>query len=77
MMMVNAGRGLAAARLGTVALLKGEFSLLPDVWSESELTYGNRWCGKGKDYCTAPDCQINYGTGCDAVWTTLSTLVRL
>ncbi|KAL8387889.1 hypothetical protein RB595_009601 [Gaeumannomyces hyphopodioides] len=24
------------------------------------------WCGKGKDYCAAPDCQINYGPGCDA-----------
>ncbi|KAK1777790.1 hypothetical protein QBC45DRAFT_179572 [Copromyces sp. CBS 386.78] len=23
------------------------------------------WCGVGKDYCTAPDCQINYGPGCD------------
>jgi hypothetical protein len=24
-----------------------------------------RWCGKAKDYCSAPDCQINYGSGCD------------
>ncbi|KAI1824409.1 carbohydrate-binding module family 18 [Xylaria intraflava] len=23
------------------------------------------WCGKGVDYCSAPDCQINYGPGCD------------
>ncbi|OIW34073.1 glycoside hydrolase/deacetylase [Coniochaeta ligniaria NRRL 30616] len=23
------------------------------------------WCGKGSDYCTSPDCQINYGPGCD------------
>ncbi|KAK4227694.1 hypothetical protein QBC38DRAFT_363624 [Podospora fimiseda] len=23
------------------------------------------WCGKGGDYCTAPDCQISYGSGCD------------
>lgn len=23
------------------------------------------WCGKSKDYCAAPDCQINYGSGCD------------
>ncbi|KAK3505136.1 glycoside hydrolase/deacetylase [Neurospora crassa] len=23
------------------------------------------WCGVGEDYCTAPDCQINYGPGCD------------
>ncbi|KAK4163498.1 hypothetical protein QBC43DRAFT_319744 [Cladorrhinum sp. PSN259] len=23
------------------------------------------WCGKGEEYCTAPDCQINYGSGCD------------
>lgn len=26
-----------------------------------------RWCGKGLDYCSAPDCQLNYGTGCDGV----------
>ncbi|KAH6636567.1 hypothetical protein F5144DRAFT_184649 [Chaetomium tenue] len=24
------------------------------------------WCGRGLDYCSAPDCQINYGAGCDA-----------
>lgn len=24
-----------------------------------------RWCGQGTDYCTAPDCQINYGPACD------------
>ncbi|KAH6850175.1 hypothetical protein B0I37DRAFT_107019 [Chaetomium sp. MPI-CAGE-AT-0009] len=24
------------------------------------------WCGRGAEYCSAPDCQINYGTGCDA-----------
>ncbi|KAK8092084.1 polysaccharide deacetylase [Apiospora hydei] len=23
------------------------------------------WCGSGLDYCTAPDCQLNYGPGCD------------
>ncbi|KAK8022208.1 peptidoglycan-N-acetylglucosamine deacetylase [Apiospora rasikravindrae] len=23
------------------------------------------WCGLGLDYCTAPDCQLNYGPGCD------------
>ncbi|KAI0022011.1 carbohydrate-binding module family 18 [Xylariomycetidae sp. FL0641] len=23
------------------------------------------WCGLDVDYCTAPDCQINYGSGCD------------
>lgn len=23
------------------------------------------WCGKGLQYCSAPDCQINYATGCD------------
>ncbi|KAK2017732.1 glycoside hydrolase/deacetylase [Colletotrichum eremochloae] len=23
------------------------------------------WCGKGPDYCSAPDCQINYGPACD------------
>lgn len=25
------------------------------------------WCGTTSDYCSSPDCQINYGTGCDAV----------
>ncbi|KAL2164484.1 hypothetical protein VTH06DRAFT_3700 [Thermothelomyces fergusii] len=24
------------------------------------------WCGRGIEYCMAPDCQINYSTGCDA-----------
>ncbi|KAF1911729.1 hypothetical protein BDU57DRAFT_84887 [Ampelomyces quisqualis] len=24
------------------------------------------WCGNTNDYCAAPDCQINYGPGCDA-----------
>ncbi|KAL2258723.1 hypothetical protein VTK26DRAFT_7855 [Humicola hyalothermophila] len=24
------------------------------------------WCGRGIDYCIAPDCQIDYGPGCDA-----------
>ncbi|KAK2070317.1 hypothetical protein P8C59_004820 [Phyllachora maydis] len=24
------------------------------------------WCGTTSDYCSSPDCQINYGTGCDA-----------
>ncbi|KAI1268517.1 carbohydrate esterase family 4 protein [Xylariaceae sp. FL1019] len=23
------------------------------------------WCGLGEEYCTSPDCQINYGPGCD------------
>ncbi|KAK8848875.1 carbohydrate-binding module family 18 [Apiospora arundinis] len=23
------------------------------------------WCGLDADYCTAPDCQLNYGPGCD------------
>jgi hypothetical protein len=23
------------------------------------------WCGISDDYCMAPDCQINYGSGCD------------
>lgn len=27
----------------------------------------HRWCGKGIYYCSAPDCQINYGSGCDGV----------
>ncbi|KAF2638126.1 glycoside hydrolase/deacetylase [Massarina eburnea CBS 473.64] len=24
------------------------------------------WCGNTEEYCTAPDCLIDYGTGCDA-----------
>ncbi|KAI0533483.1 carbohydrate esterase family 4 protein [Xylaria digitata] len=23
------------------------------------------YCGKGADYCESPDCQLNYGSGCD------------
>ena len=23
------------------------------------------WCGNTPEYCNAPDCQINYGPGCD------------
>ncbi|KAI1815877.1 carbohydrate esterase family 4 protein [Poronia punctata] len=23
------------------------------------------WCGQGREYCESPDCQINYGPGCD------------
>ncbi len=23
------------------------------------------WCGLGLDYCLSPDCQLNYGSGCD------------
>ncbi|KAL5887568.1 hypothetical protein ACKVWC_002854 [Pyricularia oryzae] len=25
------------------------------------------WCGNTPAYCNAPDCQINYGSGCDAL----------
>jgi hypothetical protein len=24
------------------------------------------WCGLGEEYCAGPDCQLDYGTGCDA-----------
>ncbi|KAK7751312.1 hypothetical protein SLS62_006718 [Diatrype stigma] len=23
------------------------------------------WCGQGEEYCLSPDCQLNYGSGCD------------
>ncbi|KAI0603349.1 hypothetical protein F4775DRAFT_587869 [Biscogniauxia sp. FL1348] len=23
------------------------------------------WCGLGEEYCTSPDCQLDYGSGCD------------
>lgn len=23
------------------------------------------WCGIDSDYCSAPDCQLAYGSGCD------------
>lgn len=60
---VGLGRGVALR--DTAALRKGECSdrqvfLLPT-------NKRNRWCGKGLYYCSAPDCQINYGTGCDGV----------
>lgn len=25
------------------------------------------WCGSTEDYCAAPDCQFNYGSGCDTL----------
>ena len=25
----------------------------------------DRWCGKGREYCQSPDCQLDYGSGCD------------
>lgn len=25
----------------------------------------SRYCGTGKDYCAAPDCQLAYGPACD------------
>ncbi|CAI6256713.1 unnamed protein product [Periconia digitata] len=27
---------------------------------------GAGWCGTGEEYCAAPDCLIDFGTGCDA-----------
>jgi hypothetical protein len=26
-----------------------------------------RWCGQGEDYCAAPYCQFNYGSGADTL----------
>jgi len=26
-----------------------------------------RWCGQGEDFCAAPYCQFNYGTGADTL----------
>ncbi|KAK4147058.1 uncharacterized protein C8A04DRAFT_34602 [Dichotomopilus funicola] len=34
--------------------------------ADGECCSAEGWCGIGYDYCTAPDCQINYGSGCDA-----------
>jgi hypothetical protein len=34
------------------------------VWDDS---YCTRWCGQGEDYCAAPYCQFNYGTGADTL----------
>ncbi len=31
----------------------------------STVLIGHRWCGTTSDYCAAPDCQLQYGTGCD------------
>lgn len=25
----------------------------------------NSYCGNDEEYCTSPDCQLNYGSGCD------------
>lgn len=35
-----------------------------EITGRRELIW-TRWCGLGEDYCTAPDCQLNYGSGCD------------
>jgi hypothetical protein len=62
----------------TVALPKGMLF----VPSRSVLYYRaradlcNSWCGKGTDYCSAPDCQLDYGSGCDGVSTGYNTLAR-
>src|SRR5690242_7644911 len=55
-----------AAHPVSVVHLKGVFLLLFDGLGE-QANLCDSWCGKGKDYCSAPDCQMNYGPGCDAV----------
>lgn len=70
------GPGIGSCASGDCCSYEGCVSVLPHIYSESKLTCSNSWCGKGKEYCSAPDCQINYGSGCDAVCATPRTLPR-
>jgi len=68
---VNAGQALKAVPLGTAAPLKGRsFPSTPTshrvlVHNGTTADKSLSWCGIGPDYCTSPDCQINYGPACD------------
>jgi len=57
---------MEAALTGSVVPLKGMLTLLLDVLGE-QANRSDRWCGTGLEYCSAPDCQINYAAACDAV----------
>lgn len=64
----GAVRALETARLASAALLPGkETPILSRRHGPLVLTYGPSWCGPrgSKEYCAAPDCQINFGSGCD------------
>lgn len=39
--------------------------LVPRFSSIDDVLTPLSYCGKGTDYCTSPDCQINYGPACD------------
>lgn len=47
----------------TVPAVSTHRSLVKDTGWEGLIR--PRWYGLGEDYCTAPDCQLNYGSGCD------------
>jgi hypothetical protein len=33
--------------------------------AEGDCCSESGWCGRGKDYCKAPNCQLEFGSGCD------------
>lgn len=70
------GPGFGSCASGDCCSYEGCVVLHFSYHSGIQLTCRNRWCGKGKDYCSAPDCQINYSTGCDAVCTLLRTMLH-
>jgi hypothetical protein len=47
----------------TAALLKGTYGV--GLYKRMILTPAS-YCGTGPEYCAAPDCQYQYGPGCDA-----------
>jgi peptidoglycan/xylan/chitin deacetylase (PgdA/CDA1 family) len=36
------------------------------LWRKIIANVAQGWCGQGYDFCFAPDCQFEYGPGCDA-----------
>lgn len=59
----GAGRGTCAA--GYCCSYEGSVPPSSLIRYLSHILTLPSWCGNDEDYCTAPDCQINYGPGCD------------
>jgi hypothetical protein len=60
------GPGIGSCAAGYCCSAEG-YDILASSYSRIQTDFHGSWCGKGTDYCTAPDCQINYGPGCDGV----------
>jgi hypothetical protein len=52
-------------RCWLLLLIRGTFKILLSRYKISTHTIQG-YCGNTKEHCAAPDCQINYGPGCDA-----------